>query len=70
MTMHALEPFLDPDPRDAGCGETMRLLHVYADAIADGEDPELRHPGIAAHLRHCMPCAQDLEALLAAIRGR
>ncbi len=70
MIMHALEQFLSTDPCDAGCAETMRLLHVYADALADGVDPELRHPGIAAHLRSCPPCAEDLEALLAAIGGR
>ena len=70
MTMHALEQFLSTDPRDAGCAETMRMLHVYVDEMAGGANPELRHPGVAAHLRSCAPCAQDLEALLAAVRRR
>ena len=64
--MNQLERFLRTDPLDPGCDETMRLMHVYADALLAGEHPELRHPGIAAHLRQCSPCADELEGLLAA----
>jgi hypothetical protein len=59
--------FLTTDPADAGCEETMELLHVYADLILAGEDPEARLPGIAAHLRDCHPCVEDLQGLLAAV---
>ena len=65
--MLQLERFLTTDPRDAGCAETMRLLHVYVDALLAGEDPELRHPGIAAHLRDCPPCSTELDGLVAAL---
>jgi hypothetical protein len=65
----ALERFLSTDPRDAGCEETMALVHVYAELILAGVDPEERYPGLATHLRACDPCAQDLEGLLAALRG-
>jgi len=68
--MNPLERFLRTDPRDPGCAETMRLLHVYADALLAGEDPELLHPGLAAHLRACSPCADELAGLLAAIAVR
>lgn len=64
-----LERFLTTDPRDAGCGETRRLLHVYVDLAATGHDPELSYPGIAAHLRACGPCREDFTGLLAAARG-
>lgn len=64
----ALEHFLHTDPADVGCGETMELMHVYAEMVLGGEDPERRYPGVTAHLRACGPCEQDLEGLLAAMR--
>ncbi len=65
----ALEGFLRTDPRDVGCERAMELLHVYVDLIEAGEQPELRYPGVAAHLRACGPCAEDFDGLLAAVRG-
>jgi hypothetical protein len=66
----ALDRFLRTDPRDAGCGKAMELLHVYAElAAADPPGAEGRYPEVAAHLRSCGPCAEDLEGLLAAIRA-
>ena len=65
-----LDRFLHTDPLDVGCDEALRLLHVYADlAVADPSIAERRYPGIAAHLRACGPCAEDLAGLLDAIRG-
>jgi hypothetical protein len=64
-----LERFLSTDPRDVGCEEAMAVLHVYADIMASGEDPEIRYPGVGAHLRACGPCAEDLQGLLEAIRA-
>jgi hypothetical protein len=65
----ALERFLRTDPRDVGCDETLRVLHVYAELVLAGADPEARFPGVAAHLRACDPCGQDLEGILAALRA-
>jgi hypothetical protein len=67
--MPRLERFLRTDPADAGCDETRRLLHVYAEEILAGGAPDLRHPSIAAHLRDCPPCADELAGLLAALTG-
>ncbi len=65
-----LDRFLRTDPRDAGCATAMELLHVYAElAAADSPVAERRYPEVAAHLRSCGPCAEDLEGLLAAIRA-
>jgi hypothetical protein len=64
-----LERFLQTDPRDVGCGEAMEIMHIYADLVRAGVDPEARYPGVAAHLRACGPCAEDLEGLLAALDG-
>jgi hypothetical protein len=64
-----LDRFLQTDPCDAGCGTAMELLHVYADlAAADPAAAQRRYPEVAAHLRACGPCEQDLGGLLAAIR--
>ncbi|MEV6904098.1 hypothetical protein [Amycolatopsis sp. NPDC051372] len=65
--LSALERFLDTDPRDGGCAEAMELLHVYAELLQRGEDAARFHPRIAAHLRSCGPCEEDLEGLLLAI---
>jgi hypothetical protein len=64
----ALDRLLRTDPRDVGCAEAMKLLHVYVDLVAAGEPAEQRYPGIAAHLRACGPCGEDFEVLLAVVR--
>jgi hypothetical protein len=63
-----LERFLATDPRDVGCERAMEILHVYVDLVLSGADPERAHPGVAAHLRACGPCAEDFDGLLAAAR--
>jgi hypothetical protein len=64
-----LERFLRTDPRDVGCDEALAVLHIYADIMARGDDPEVGYPGVSAHLRACGPCAEDLQGLLEAIRA-
>ena len=63
-----LDRFLRTDPRDVGCAEAIRMLHVCAELVAAGQRAEDRHPGIVAHLRACGPCGEDFEGLLAAVR--
>ena len=65
----ALERFLRTDPRDVGCEQAMKMLHVYAELVASGGLADERYPGIAAHLQACGPCGEDFQGLLAAIRG-
>jgi hypothetical protein len=62
-----LERFLQTDPRDAGCAETFEVLDVYTELTLGDAHPELRFPGVAAHLLGCRPCAEDLEGLLIAV---
>jgi hypothetical protein len=64
-----LDRLLDLDPRDAGCGQAMKVLHVYAELVAEGGDPEARYPGVAAHLAACGPCSEDLTGLLELVRA-
>lgn len=66
---NALEEFLATNQVDSGCARALELLDVYADQLVAGERPEERFPDIAAHLAACGPCAEDLEGLLAKIRG-
>ena len=63
-----LDHFLRTDPRDVGCTQAMKMLHVYTELVAAGEPAEQRYPGIAAHLRACGPCGEDFDGLLAALR--
>jgi hypothetical protein len=62
-----LEAFLRTDPRDVGCEQAMEVLHVYAELAANGDRPDERMPGVAAHLRACGPCSEDFQGLLAAV---
>lgn len=62
-----LQAFLRTDPADSGCGETMSLMHVFAEFVLAGLDAGARYPGIAAHLRGCDACGEDFAGLLAAL---
>lgn len=65
----ALQALLQTDPRDPGCADTFEQLHLYAEILARGDDPEVLMPGITAHLRACHPCGEDLIGLLAALEN-
>ncbi|MFP3464023.1 hypothetical protein [Leifsonia sp. SIMBA_070] len=62
-----IERFLRTDPADAGCAETMSLMHVFAELVLAGRDAAARYPRIAAHLRGCDACSEDFRGLLAAL---
>jgi hypothetical protein len=68
--LSAFERFVRTDPSDTGCGPAMDVMDVYAElAVAGRLSAEQRYPGVAAHLRVCDPCAQDLEGLMTLIRA-
>jgi hypothetical protein len=62
-----LDRLLEVDPADGGCDHAREVLHVYAELVAEGRDPSAAYPAVAAHLRACPPCAEDLMGLLALI---
>jgi RNA polymerase sigma-70 factor, ECF subfamily len=62
-----LDAFLATDPADVGCDEALRILHVYVELVASGEDAGPRYPGVASHLHQCGPCGEDFEGLLALV---
>jgi len=66
-----LDRFLQTDPRDVGCEQALRILHIYVEAVLDdktGAEAARRYPGVEAHLLSCGPCADDYEGLLLAAR--
>jgi hypothetical protein len=68
----ALDRFLQTDPRDVGCEQALRILHIYVEAVLDdesGNEVARRYPGVTAHLLSCGPCTEDYEGLLLAARA-
>lgn len=66
-----LDRFLRTDPRDVGCEQALRILHVYVELVLDDESggqARRWYPGVAAHLLDCGPCAEDFQGLLLAAR--
>jgi hypothetical protein len=66
-----LDQFLQTDPRDVGCDQALRMLHIYVDAVLDdqsGAEAARRYPGVAAHLLSCGPCSEDYQGLILAAR--
>lgn len=63
-----LEEFLRTDPRDVGCDQALRILHIYVDLVLSDTAgmAARRYPGVAAHLLACGPCADDYNGLVAA----
>lgn len=62
------ERFLDTDPRDVGCDETIAVLHVYVELLEAGVDAADRYPGVAAHLAACESCSAINLGLWAAVQ--
>ncbi len=63
-----LDRLLQTDPRDVGCDEAIRMLHIYVDLVLGipGDDSTgeaaTRYPGVAAHLAACGPCGETTAA--------
>lgn len=60
-----LDALLDVDDVDAGCAQALQVLAAYAELVISGADVAAAHPAVAAHLRSCGPCHEDLDGLLA-----
>ncbi len=66
----AFDRLLSTDPVDAGCEAALELLHVYGELLdSDALLAQTRYPDVAAHIRSCGPCAEDLEGLLLALNA-
>ena len=65
----SLDKLLATDPADVGCDGTFELLDLYVEVELAGQDPQVRFPGTAEHLRGCGACRADYQGLLAAAGG-
>ena len=65
----SLDKLLATYPADIGCDRTFELLDVYVEVELAGQDPQVRLPGLTAHLRSCGACRADYQGLLAAAGG-
>jgi len=65
-----LDEFLRTDPRDVGCAQAMKMMHIYADLVAAGASVQERYPGFAAHLRSVRPVRRGLRRAAGRIARR
>ena len=63
--VHAIEATAESE---IACEEVYRLLDEYADLLVRGEDPARVYPQVEHHLKMCLDCREELEALLEALR--
>jgi hypothetical protein len=47
------------------CDDMFKLLDIYAEAKAKGEDPSAYLPTVKHHLEMCRDCLEEYEALMA-----
>jgi hypothetical protein len=64
-----IEGVLGTDGPDPGCDGAFEELDRYVEALHAGEDAAARFPSFATHIRNCIACREDTEALLAAMRA-
>jgi hypothetical protein len=59
----------DNDDRDAGCDAGMEVIDEYCEAVHFGRPIPARLEPFIAHIRNCVTCREDTDALLAVLRG-
>jgi hypothetical protein len=60
-----LEGLLGPAGPEVSCEQCFELLDEYVELELAGADPEVRLPGLRAHLEGCPACREDHESLRA-----
>lgn len=55
---------------DHGCDACFEVMDEVAEAQAAGEDISRRFPEVAAHVRDCAACREDLEGLRAHLEDK
>lgn len=63
-----LRSILETDEFEINCEECYELLDRYAERLLEGEDPNMIMPTVKQHLRHCVCCDHELEALIIMLR--
>lgn len=63
-----IQRLLGHSGRDPGCDACFEAMDEYAELRAGGEDAAGRLPEVAAHLRDCAACREDVDGLEALLR--
>jgi len=70
MTDIDLHRLLGSPHDDPGCNEAGELLDAYCELVSRGEPVTARYDEFLTHMRNCVACREDMEGLLAALRGQ
>jgi hypothetical protein len=62
-----IDDLLRAEPNDPGCDASAGFLAQCAQAVVSGASSELLFPDVAAHLRACPACREDIAGLINAI---
>ena len=62
-----LDDLLRTEPNDLGCDASAALFDQFADATVFGMSPERLFPEVAAHVRACAACREDVAGLIEAV---
>ena len=66
---HLLHELLGRPSDDPGCAACFDVMDEAAEALAAGEDISRRFAHVAAHVRDCAACREDLEGLRTYLQG-
>jgi hypothetical protein len=64
-----LEQLAKTEHQEASCDEVFEVLDIYAEAVAQGEDPQQLLPLVKKHFELCHCCKEEYEALLSILKA-
>lgn len=65
-----LDRLLGSPNTDPGCDEAGELMDVYCELVSRGEPVSDRYAEFLTHMSNCTACREDMEGLLAMLRGQ
>lgn len=65
-----LDRLLGSPNTDPGCDEAGELMDVYCELVSRGEPVSDRYAEFLTHMSNCTACREDMEGLLAILRGQ
>lgn len=65
-----LDRLLGSPNTDPGCDEAGELMDAYCELVSRGEPVSDRYAEFLTHMNNCTACREDMEGLLAMLRGQ
>ncbi len=65
-----LQSALETEEYEIACMECFDLLDQYADLLLEGADPSEIMPTVRQHLKHCIGCTDEFEALITMLQKK